>query len=199
MAAKGKTKADHTVVYSGRAEPSPTDAEKPRWDEKGLLHPAIRVDADNRGEKLDAMSRLNLGAMYTIDHSVKVRSFGKVNPSSERVLKAHLNAVGGNTFGSPQALPSKPSQHQRLNSGGDTASVDSHTAVECWTRAHRFLREKAQMSEEQIRSAVDYANSHFACPSKDPPASSSGNGKARADDLALRPGAGISPTSADPT
>ena len=73
LAARGKQKAEHVLVYSGKRVPALTDAEAPQGDEKGLLEPPIRVDPDDREEKLDVMTRLNVGKMHTIEHNVKVR------------------------------------------------------------------------------------------------------------------------------
>lgn len=40
---------------------------------------SIRVDPDEREDKLDSMSRIDFGKPHTIHHNLKVRPFGMVN------------------------------------------------------------------------------------------------------------------------
>lgn len=156
MAAKGKQKAEHCLVYSGKKTPSPTKAEE------GILVPAIRVDPDNRDDKLDDMSRLNLGALHTIDHCVKVRTFGKVHPDSMKVLKDHLATVWTTMLGGQaQSLDNKDPlilphiQGEILT--GDTAASDAAD----WEAAYRILQGSG-MSPERIRNAVRFGNASLA-------------------------------------
>lgn len=74
------------VVFSGRQAPNLDEAELPARGEVGMRTPAIRVLPDQPEGKLDPMSRLNLGKIYTIEHYVKVKPFGMVHPESMRQL-----------------------------------------------------------------------------------------------------------------
>jgi hypothetical protein len=70
-----------------------------------MLSRAIRVDVDVKTDKLDDMSRVDFGKVYTIEHNVKVKSLGKVNRDSLQPLLYQLRAVWANTVGiSPQQV-----------------------------------------------------------------------------------------------
>lgn len=47
---------------------------------------AIRVEMDDLTDKLDSLSRLDYGKVYTIQHNIKVKSFVKVNAKSTNAL-----------------------------------------------------------------------------------------------------------------
>ena len=88
--------------------PSPDEA--PERGEDGLLPQAIRVDPDDLSEKLDPRSRIDFGEVYTIEHNVKVRSLGTVNPSSMQALLYQFESVWQSTFGFSDS--SRPHQTQ---------------------------------------------------------------------------------------
>ena len=72
-------KSEHAIVHSGKIPPTALADEEPKRGELGMLPGAIRVDLDTHGDKLDPMSRVNFGRLYTIEHNLKVRSIGIVN------------------------------------------------------------------------------------------------------------------------
>jgi hypothetical protein len=47
---------------------------------------AIKVNPDVKGAELDTSSRLNYAKVYNIEHNVKVKNFGSLNPESLRDL-----------------------------------------------------------------------------------------------------------------
>ena len=87
VARRGTVKSEHAIIHTGRSAPQPAPDEQTFSGEAGLRDP-IRVDPDLRNDKLDPRSRLNFGKVYTIEHNVKVRSFGMVHRNS---LPALLN------------------------------------------------------------------------------------------------------------
>jgi hypothetical protein len=54
---------------------------------------AIKVNPDVKGAELDTTSRLNYAKVYNIEHNVKVKNFGSLNPESLRDLIEQFNAV----------------------------------------------------------------------------------------------------------
>lgn len=68
--AKGSTVArHHAIIYSGKSEPEPSKMEKNVLKKTRMLR-AIRVRPRTRSEKLDPMSRINFGKIYTIEQYV---------------------------------------------------------------------------------------------------------------------------------
>ena len=96
---KGVRKCEHAVIYSGRKAPLPDARETPARGEDGLLPQYIRVDPDDPSEKLDEMSRIDFGKVYTIEHNVKVRSLGKINRSSLQPLLYQMRSVWASSMG----------------------------------------------------------------------------------------------------
>lgn len=86
-------KSDHAIIYSGRQPPQPVDNEMPKRGERGMRPNAIRVDPDEREDKLDPMSRIDFGKPHTVHHNLKVRSFGMVNGRSREQLLSQFKAV----------------------------------------------------------------------------------------------------------
>jgi hypothetical protein len=72
---------------------------------------AIKVNPDVKGAELDTNSRLNYAKVYNIEHNVKVKNFGSLNPESLRDLIEQFNAVFTSklpTFAAPQDRETKP-------------------------------------------------------------------------------------------
>ena len=76
-----ENKRAHCVIYMTDSRPSCLSAEKSFLDKKD-----IAVEKASNDQKLDAMSRLNLSKIYTVEHNVKVMSVGKVTRDSLPVL-----------------------------------------------------------------------------------------------------------------
>ncbi|KAF2722887.1 hypothetical protein K431DRAFT_221009, partial [Polychaeton citri CBS 116435] len=82
----GVIKSEHAIIHTGSQAPEPLNAELPHRGEAGMRSRAIRVDPDERDTKLDLLSRLDFGKITTIQHNLKVKSFGKVNRASMDAL-----------------------------------------------------------------------------------------------------------------
>lgn len=94
VAKRGVIKSEHGVIYSGKVPPEINDDERPgRGGEEPMCRTPIRIDPDEKGQKLDRMSRIDYGKTFTIHHNLKVRSFGKVNRDSEEALKGQFREV----------------------------------------------------------------------------------------------------------
>jgi hypothetical protein len=82
----GVKKSEHSIVYTTKDPPLPLPDEMPSRGEESMRPQAIRIDVDDPTSKLDAESRLDYGKVYTIQHNIKVKSFGKVNPRSMNAM-----------------------------------------------------------------------------------------------------------------
>lgn len=67
--------------------------------EEGMLSISIRVEVDDKTDKLDIMSRIHYGKIYTIEHNVKVRSLGMVNNSHRTALLTQFHTVFSRRIG----------------------------------------------------------------------------------------------------
>lgn len=54
--------------------------------ETGMTKDPISVDPSGPDQKLDQMSRINFGKMYTVEHNVKVMSVGNISEASKHLL-----------------------------------------------------------------------------------------------------------------
>jgi hypothetical protein len=111
VAKRGVKKSEHCVIWSNRPAPPPRQGQRPgpplnmpprprqeelpKRDEDGMRPVPIRVDPD-AAEHLDEMSRLNLGGVTTVQHNIKVKSFGVVNSASVNDLIQQFINVWGN-------------------------------------------------------------------------------------------------------
>ena len=73
---KGVDQKSHTMVYTGEIPP-----QKLKGETKMVKEP-IRVVAVRADEKLDELSRINLGKAYPVEHNVKVKEIGHVHERS---------------------------------------------------------------------------------------------------------------------
>jgi len=78
VAKNGVIKWQHSIAYSGRDPPLPTEYEEPKEGEHPMMT-EIRVVPKDRRDKLDAMSRINYQKIYTVEHNAKVYDFGDVH------------------------------------------------------------------------------------------------------------------------
>ena len=85
VAKHGVNKGEHAVAYSTKDPPAENPTENAGRGEKPM-RTSIRIQPDMPGDKLDPMSRIDYGRMYTIEHNVKVMPFGQVHESSEKDL-----------------------------------------------------------------------------------------------------------------
>lgn len=82
----GVTKSEHGIIYTGRTAPDPMPEEAPARGEQPMRPDPICVNTDNREDKLDQLSRIDYGKVYTIEHNVKVQAFGEVRSKSVNSL-----------------------------------------------------------------------------------------------------------------
>jgi hypothetical protein len=107
VAKPGVNKFEHCIIYTTRVAPAPRQNELPsRRNEDGMQTIPIRVDPDTPTAVLDEMSRLNLAGVTTVQHNIKVRSFGKVNDRSIRDMLQQFDLVWGRQpFPAPPRAP----------------------------------------------------------------------------------------------
>ncbi|KAK6381106.1 hypothetical protein LTR65_001047 [Meristemomyces frigidus] len=98
-------KAEHGIVYIGKVAPSAQLEELARRGESGMQPVAIRIDPDDPTQKLQEMSRINYGKVYTIEHNVKVHSVGTVNRESWPSLIYQFQQVWATSIGTPRGMP----------------------------------------------------------------------------------------------
>lgn len=126
------TKSEHAIIYTGRAPPAPLPSEEPVRGEVGMRPDSIRVDPDDREDKLDPRSRIDFGKVHTIQHNIKVKSYGKVNDRSMQALIQQFNncwyapSIGTVPTSPSAATPSRGYTDTRQAAAGATrGSVSS--------------------------------------------------------------------------
>nr|OQO30908.1 hypothetical protein B0A51_03191 [Rachicladosporium sp. CCFEE 5018] len=164
-AANRRDQAENGIVYTGRDAP-----ERPAMEPK-LLPLGIRVDPDDRDEKLDALSRINYGTVYIIEHNIKVKPYGVVNrdyirallQQFERVFVSRLGLQSDRATGAPspkaRALTRNPehstSQDDSRRSRDRNVPEDSkarHIAVAIAIERGRNSRARLQELADKPRS-----------------------------------------------
>ena len=132
--------------------PLPQPEEAPSRKERGLLV-AIRVDGDSPEQKLDVMSRIDFGKVYTIEHNVKVCSMGMVNRASESALLYQLKIVWESTMG--KSTIEEPDEKKDIM--GTNRPSSSPSVLE-WIDAYNLLIANA-WTEDQALSVLK-SNTH---------------------------------------
>lgn len=84
-AKKGLRQEEHTIVYTSAEAPSKL------LNETHMHKNPIKIDLINPSEKLDPLSRINLGKCYPIEHNVPVCEVGEITGSHKRVLLQYYN------------------------------------------------------------------------------------------------------------
>ena len=112
VAKRGVKKFEHAIVYTGRTPPTERMSERPAKGESGMQGEAIRVNPVNTSDKLDAMSRIDFGKVHTIQHNIKVKSFGQVNPKSMAALLAQFSNIWSQVTKSAATATHSSSTHQ---------------------------------------------------------------------------------------
>ena len=102
---------------------------------------SIRVDPDERAYRLDPLSRLNFGKVYTVEYHVKVKSIGMVNRASMRDLIYQFRDVWKPAFTPPTTVSDATSfteTSSRMRSPGVTSREDlPNTSTTPSTHAQR--------------------------------------------------------------
>jgi hypothetical protein len=88
----GIIKWQHAIIYTGKDEPAPRDNERPAEGEYSMMAP-IRVRPASKQGKLDPLSRINFGKIYTVEHNVKAYNFGDVHEDFIKTLKVQWKYV----------------------------------------------------------------------------------------------------------
>jgi hypothetical protein len=83
VAKAGVDPSKHAIVYMRGSVPNP-NADEPRMTKEPLEVEPARYD-----EKLDEMSRLNFGKVYTVEHNVKVHNVGMISRTSMAKFKGY--------------------------------------------------------------------------------------------------------------
>ena len=173
----GVVKSEHSIVHTSKVPPDPLPEEAPRRDEAGMRPQAVRVDADDPKQKLDEVSRLDYGKIHTIQHNIKVKSFGKVNPKSMNALLhqfgnvwnslpvvAHLNVHHGqgdaSSIGSDKRRSIERRQSHAAQSGkgkdslgrGEQSTVPRHQRND--SHIEGTVDTQADAVQQRIRAAV---------------------------------------------
>jgi hypothetical protein len=93
VAKRNVVKAEHAIIYTGRDPPQPRLDERPSRGETGMRSQSIRVDPDNRTDRLDEMSRIHFGGVHQVHHNIKTKSLGIVNRNSIDALQSQFANV----------------------------------------------------------------------------------------------------------
>ncbi|KAK3641609.1 hypothetical protein LTR56_011211 [Elasticomyces elasticus] len=84
---------DHGIIYTGKTVPVATDV-SPNGPQ--MQRHAVRVEPDDKTEKLDPLSRIDYSKQHTIDHKRRIRPIGMVNASLEHLLAQYEQVTFGN-------------------------------------------------------------------------------------------------------
>ena len=79
VATRGVVKSHHSIITTAKQAPSPLREEMPTIGELPMQPIAIRVVPDDKSGRLDMMARLDYRSVYTVQHDVRVKSFGMVD------------------------------------------------------------------------------------------------------------------------
>lgn len=88
-AKKGVDQSAHTIIYTGSRPPSK------QANEHGMKKAPLRVIPSKPEEKLDPMSRVNLGKTYTVEWNTKVKEIGDVDHKDLVNMKAYWKQLLG--------------------------------------------------------------------------------------------------------
>lgn len=101
MTKPGVEPRHHSIAFSGRPHPGPSDEEIEENVADHMLGP-VRIDLDEPTDMLDPLSRINWSETYTVQHNVKVKPVGNVNPNYVPCVEQNSWRVLGFVF--PQGL-----------------------------------------------------------------------------------------------
>ncbi|KAK3636374.1 hypothetical protein LTR22_018750 [Elasticomyces elasticus] len=125
----GVVKAEHGIIYTGSTPPEPSRSERPGRSEPGMRTSAIRVTPDERGTKLDSLSRIDYAKVHTIHHNIKVAPFGVVHPNSMEALDTQWrnvwleNIASGPGTSAPPSMVGRPRSQRTGSVGSSSAHV----------------------------------------------------------------------------
>jgi hypothetical protein len=120
VAMDGVASSEHAIIYTGTQAPGPTRDELPESGGIGMQNRALRVVPDNKGYKLDVMSRVDFGKVHTVHHNTKVKAIGMIHHSCMEALSSQFLAVWNPSYSA--VLNSRPAPNP--------AAVDEGSAEE---------------------------------------------------------------------
>jgi hypothetical protein len=82
VAKVGVVKSDHAIIYTGTIAPEPRIDELPNHGETGMRLASIQVEPASVTDRLDPVSRVDLGDVHKVQHNIKVKSLGTLTRSS---------------------------------------------------------------------------------------------------------------------
>ncbi|KAJ5721940.1 uncharacterized protein N7483_009874 [Penicillium malachiteum] len=85
VAKAGVDRSKHTIIYTRGSQPIT------RQNEPMIKEP-LEVEPARADQKLDPMSRLNFGKVYTVEHNVKVLPVGQITKDSLHNFNAYTRA-----------------------------------------------------------------------------------------------------------
>lgn len=158
VAKPGVRKSDFAIIYTGPSPPQIRADEHPRAGEAPMRPWPIRVDPDDRGTKLTETSRVNFGKVYTIEHNVKVKSFGNVNRDNLYNLKYQFAAVWNPAFSQAPAMsipftPSNPPAAATSSSAQNLPGSPRAPPNQEYTREQLRARAQTQPLPVSVQSA----------------------------------------------
>ncbi|KAK5719525.1 hypothetical protein LTR15_008049 [Elasticomyces elasticus] len=106
---------DHGIIYTGKTAPVATDV--PSTGPQMQRYP-VRVEPDDKTEKLDPLSRIDYSKQHTIDHKRRIRPIGMVNVSLEHLLAQYEQVSFSNDGRGRRRIDSV------LSASGPTSPVD---------------------------------------------------------------------------
>jgi hypothetical protein len=108
----GVKKSEHALIYTGCTAPHARSNELPKAGEAGMQPIPIRVDPLSSISTLDPMSRIDLGKITIVQHDVKVKPLGLVNPDSMDALLDQHREVWNTPEGRPVEKRGDPPHHR---------------------------------------------------------------------------------------
>lgn len=149
---KDAAKDEHAIVYTTKAAPQPSAEERPKRGEKPMRTP-IRVQPDERGDKLLDMCRIDYGRVYTVEHNIKAMAFGWIHDASRKDFHFDfLNVfMGSGGYDAWVAKPGQANEGDERDDLGDSDRADGDTSGEDTTvgRKESHGKGKIPAREEQ--------------------------------------------------
>ena len=96
---RGINPRDHAAVYPEGGKPKLRSGERDK-----IVKDPFPIIVEDPNEKIDPMSRLNFGRVYTVEHNVKVQKVGRIPDSHHKLLRRYfLESIAG---------PQEDSEHE---------------------------------------------------------------------------------------
>lgn len=150
--------SEHGIVHTGK-QPEPSAVQLP-----GMQPKPIRINTDDPTDKLDPLSLIHYGKVYTVEHNVKVKPYGNVHEKylsalTEQFSSVWLSGVGthrnapGHAAGAPVQVYRAGAASSSSASKGQSvpnAPLPVNTAS-LTTRQLSAMREHGDAAEQRAR------------------------------------------------